>query len=252
MWICGSVGEDELQLPVILVWVRDPLLEREVFLFADSEIVSDGIERRNCSQRSAAGVYQVPYLCLRNTGDAVNRGNNACETEVDTGGFDCGFADLDLSLRSSNGSFCGLHLVFVGEVRLVCIVEVLFADRIDLCQRSVLVYIELAHLLVRLGCSELRLVLNQLRLCLSQLRLCLVKRRLEWSRIDLEEELSLPDVGSFLIFPSEQIAGDLRFYVCIHLPGESPDPFSINGNVSLLDGCDLHNGQWGLHRGLGP
>src|SRR3984957_8309308 len=186
MRICGSIGEDELQLPVIPVWVRDPLLEREILLFADSEIVSDGIDRRNCSQDSAAGVYQVPYLCLRHTGDAVNRGNNACETEVDTGRFDPAFAHLNLSLRRSNGSFCGEHLVFVGEVGLICIVEVLFADRIGLCQRSVLVYIELTHLLVRLGCSALRLVLNQLRLCLSQLRLCLVKRRLEWSRIDLE------------------------------------------------------------------
>src|ERR1700735_4085282 len=45
MRICGSIGEDELQLPVILVWVRDPLLEREVLLFANSEIVSDGIDR---------------------------------------------------------------------------------------------------------------------------------------------------------------------------------------------------------------
>src|SRR3984957_20682116 len=33
--ICGSIGEDELQLPVILVWVRDPLLQREILLFAD-------------------------------------------------------------------------------------------------------------------------------------------------------------------------------------------------------------------------
>src|SRR5580658_200695 len=159
---------------------------------------------------------------------------------------------VDTTWTPSNGSFCGERLVFVGEVRLICVIEVLFADRIDLCQRSVLVYIELTHLLVRLGCSALRLVLNQLRLCLSQLRLCLVKRRLEWSRIDLEEEFSLPDVGPFLIFPSEQIAGDLRFYVCIHLPAESPDPFSINGNVSLLDGCDLYDGWWGLYRGLGP
>jgi len=139
-----------------------------------------------------------------------------------------------------------------GAVRLICVIEVLFADRIDRCQRSILVYIELTHLLVRLGCSALSLILNQLRLCLSQLRLGLVKCRLEWSRIDLEEEFSLPDVGPFLIFPSEQIAGDLRFYVCIHLPGESPDPFPINGNVSLLDGCNLYYGQWGLHRGLGP
>src|SRR5580692_3511906 len=45
MRIGGSIGEDELQLPVILVWVRDPLLERKVLLFADGEIVSDGIDR---------------------------------------------------------------------------------------------------------------------------------------------------------------------------------------------------------------
>src|SRR5580704_16820176 len=169
------------------------------------------------------------------------------------GRFDSGFADLNLSLRRSNGCFCGQRLVFVGKVRLICVIEVLFADRIDRCQRSVLVYIELTLHLVRMGCGELCLILSQLRLCLSQLRLCLVKRRLEWSRINLKEEFSLPDVGPLLIFPSEQIAGDLRFYVCIHLPGESPDPFSINGNVPLLDGCDLYNGWWRrLHRGLGP
>src|ERR1700722_4121778 len=95
-----------------------------------------------------AGVYQVPDLCLRNTGDAVNRGNNACETEVEAGGFDAGFVYLNLSLRRSTGRFCGQHLGVVGDVRLICIVEVLFADRIGLCQRSVLIYIELTLLLV--------------------------------------------------------------------------------------------------------
>ena len=61
------------------------------------------------------------------------------------------------------------------------------------------------------------------------------------------------ELDRFLIFPSEQIASDLRFYVSIHLPGEGPNPFSIKRNVSLLDGCDLYDGWWwSLHRGLGP
>ena len=168
--------------------------------------------------------------------------DNARETEIDAGGLDCGLAGLNLSLRSSNGCLGGLYLGLICKIRLRCVVEILLADGISLCQRSVLLYIELALELVRLSCRKLRLVLNQLRLRLRQLALCLIECRLEWTRIDLKEKLSLADERSFLIVARKQVARDLRFHVGIHLPGESSDPFSINGNISLLDGCDLNHG----------
>ena len=136
----------------------------------------------------------------------------------------------------------GLHLGFVGKVRLVGVVEILLADSIDLCQRLVLLNIELALELVRFRRRELRLILNQLRPRLSYLALRPVECRLEWARVDLKEKLSFPDVRPFLEFTREEIAGDLCFHVGVHLSGEASDPFSVNRNISLLDRRDFYDG----------
>ena len=58
------------------------------------------------------------------------------EIQVDRGGFDCGLVRLNLSLRSADRRFRRLHLCLIGKVRLDCIVEILLADGISLCQRS--------------------------------------------------------------------------------------------------------------------
>jgi len=114
-----------------------------------------------------AGMTICTHLCRGNTCDAVYGGNYACEAEIDAGGFDCGLAGLDLSLGSSNGCCSGLYLGFIRKVGLVCVVKILLADGIRLCQRLVFLHIKLALVLVRLSRSELRLILNQLRLSLS-------------------------------------------------------------------------------------
>jgi hypothetical protein len=139
------------------------LLEREIFLFANSEIISNWIESGNRSQWSAAGADQITYLRLGNTYDAVYGGNYACETEMDAGCFDCGFAGLDLGLGSSDSRYGSLHLGFIGKVSLVCVVKILLADGICLCQRLVFLNIKLTLVLVRLSCGKQRLILNQLR-----------------------------------------------------------------------------------------
>ena len=80
---------------------------------------------------AAAGADQVAYLCLGDAGDTVDRRNNAGEIEIDAGGLDCGLAGLNLSLRSSDGRFRGLHLGLIGKVCLGCVVEILLADGIQ-------------------------------------------------------------------------------------------------------------------------
>ena len=142
----------------------------------------------------AAGADQVTHLCLCDAGDAVDGRDYAGETEIDAGGFDRGLAGLNLSLRGSNGRCGSLHLGLIGEVRLLCVVEILLADGIDLCERLVLLDIELALELVRLGRGELRLDPEPAALAPELAAPCLIECRLEWARIDLKEQLSLADV----------------------------------------------------------
>src|SRR5260370_38934194 len=135
-----------------------------MLLLADGEVISDWIERGYCSQWAAAGADQVTFLCLSNTDDSVNRRNDAGKTEVDAGDLDLGLAGLNLSLRSSNGCLRSLDLGPIREVRLGCVIKVLLADRIHPCQGTVLLHIQLTLELVRLRCTQLRLILNQLGL----------------------------------------------------------------------------------------
>ena len=69
---------------------------------------------------------------------------------------------MNLCMRGSYGGLCSLHLRFISEVSLVCVVEILLTDGIHLCQGGVLLNIELALELVRFRCCELRLILDQL------------------------------------------------------------------------------------------
>ena len=52
----------------------------------------------------------VSNLSLCDAGDAIDRRDNASETEVEAGGLDCGLAGLNLSLRRNDGCLRGLYL----------------------------------------------------------------------------------------------------------------------------------------------
>ena len=72
------------------------------------------------------------------------------------------------------------------------VVEVLLADRLLFGQRRVAIHVELGLDLIRLG-------LRELLLGIGELRFGLIQGRLESSRIDLKQQLSLSHKRAFLI-----------------------------------------------------
>src|SRR6266850_3942306 len=66
------VSQNELQFPLFRTGTQKLFAKYEIFLFADCEVVSDGIEGRNSRENSARSAHQIPDLSLGNTGDAVD------------------------------------------------------------------------------------------------------------------------------------------------------------------------------------
>src|SRR6266446_5064403 len=66
------VGQDELQFPLFRTGTQKLFAKSEIFLFADCEVVSDGVEGRNSRESSARSTHQIADLSLGNTGDAVD------------------------------------------------------------------------------------------------------------------------------------------------------------------------------------
>src|ERR1700751_2218961 len=95
---------------------------------------SPNIERVLMEKPKSGNRMKVP---TRETGtansgtDTIDRRDDAGEIEIDARCLDCGLAGLKLSLRSSNGCLSSLYLRLIGEVGLVCVIEVLLADRIN-------------------------------------------------------------------------------------------------------------------------
>ena len=83
-----------------------------------------------------------------------------------------------------------------GKIGLDGIVERLLRNRLLFGERNVAIYVELGLHLIRLGQRELLLGIGELRFGLIQ-------RRLESSRINVEQQLSLFYKGTFLIGPAK-------------------------------------------------
>ncbi len=64
----------------------------------------------------------------------------------------------------------------------------------------------------------------------------LLNSGLEWSAIDLEEQLSFANKGTLGVVLAEQISAYLSLDGCVDHPVERSDPFAFNGEIPLLDG----------------
>ena len=85
-----------------------------------------------------------------------------------------------------------------------------------------------------------RLSVGKRGLRLRQLPFGLIERRLKGARVDLEQQLPLPDKRAFLVALSLQVARDLRSDIGIGESVERADPLAKNGNILLLNLHDLN------------
>ena len=120
------------------------------------------------------------------------------------------------------------------------VVEILLGDRLLLRERRIAIYVELDAALIGFRYRNLRFRQSQLRARLFQLalRLCesslrLVQRRLEWTGVDLKEQLAFADESALGIVLLDEVTGDLSFDVGVDQSVESADPLAVNRNVFL-------------------
>ena len=71
--------------------------------------------------------------------------------------------------------------------------------------------------------------------------------RPEGPRIDLEEHLAFPDHRSFPVVLLDDVAGDSRLYLRVHVSVQRGDPVAVDRRVALNDGSDFHG--WRRRRG---
>ena len=83
---------------------------------------------------------------------------------------------------------------------------------------------------------QIALGLGELRLRLVQPGPCLGKHGFEGPSIDFEEQLTLPDEGTFLIRSANQIAGDLRSNLRVHIAVERSYPLARHGHLLRRQG----------------
>lgn len=84
---------------------------------------------------------------------------------------------------------------------------------------------------------------GHLRLRLGQLSFGLVKSGLEWTRIDLEQELTSSDEAPFTIILANQITAHLWLNLCIDVAFERSHPLAPKRHVFLNNRCDFDH-QW--------
>ena len=129
-----------------------------------------------------------------------------------------------------NLSFGGSDLSLGGNIGLNRIVEILLANRLLFGQWNIAIHVELGLDLIRFG-------LRELLLGIGELRFGLIECCLKGSRIDLEQRLALPDVGTFGIVLSEQIPSHLRLNLGVDHPIQGADPLLGNSGTSFCSTC---------------
>src|SRR5207249_5299744 len=164
---------------------------------------------------------QASQSLLRHTGKAVTRRREPGEAQVEPRRFhSCGdrlnrgVGSLNLSSSRFYLRLRRLHLGSGGHVVLRRVVEILLANGLLLRQRRVAIHIELGPDLICLNYGELRLGLSELRLCLGhlpvglrELALPLIEDRLKRTGINLKQQLSLLDEGTFRVILFQKITG---------------------------------------------
>ena len=140
-------------------------------------------------------------------------------------------------------STCALrrgHLRLQRLVGLPGVVQILLCDGLLLGQWNVAILVHLRLALVGFRARELRLCLNQSgsglrQLCLGlrQLSDCLIGRGLQRPRVDLKQQLSFADEGTFGVVLREQVSGHLRLDGSVDHAVQSADPFALDRQVLL-------------------
>ena len=77
--------------------------------------------------------------------------------------------------------------------------------------------------------------LAELCLGLRQLRLRLIEGRLQRPRIDLKEHVAFPDDGSFPVVLFDDVPGDSRLNLRVHVSVERGHPVAVDRRVALND-----------------
>src|SRR6185369_13227171 len=160
-----------------------------------------------------------------------------------------------------DSGLCCLDLRFRSLVRLHGVVIFLLRDSFLFCEWTILVYIQLRLTLVRFSLGHLRLCLRQLtvrrrklclRLCdlrcsllelslkLRDLPVRLIYGCLEWSWVDLKQELTFLNKRALFEILSQQITSHLRFDFCVHHSVRRANPLFINRHIALLDRNHFH------------
>ena len=85
--------------------------------------------------------------------------------------------------------------------------------------------------------------LAELCLRLRQLRLRLIERRLQRPRIDLKEHVAFPYDRSFPVVLLDDVAGDSRLYLRVHVSVQRGHPVAVDRSVALNDRGDFHSGR---------
>ncbi len=85
--------------------------------------------------------------------------------------------------------------------------------------------------------------LAELCLGLRQLRVRLIERRLQRPRIDLKEHVALPYDGTFPVVLFDDVPGDSRLNLRVHVSVERGHPVAVDRGVALNDRGDFHSGR---------
>ena len=146
------------------------------------------------------GGHKIADLNLRDARDSADQGAHFRESQIQRGLL--------------HGSLACLDGRFSRQLRLRVGVELALRNRARLRFGNIALYVER-------GVAELRFRLREL--CL-----CLIQHRLERPRIDLKEHIVFVHEGAFAIVLLDEISGDLRLYLRIHVPIERGNPLAVD------------------------
>ena len=144
------------------------------------------------------------------------------------------FREADVQLRGRHGGLGRLDRCLRGQVGLDVVVQLALGNRSGVCERRIPLHVALGAPQFGLGLRELRLHLRE--------------RRLERSRIDLEQHLALPDHGAFPIVAFDQIAGHLRPDLRVDVAVQRCDPLARDRDGFGLQRDDRHCWRRGRRR----
>src|SRR6266849_7803063 len=187
-------------------------MEVHELLLTYSEIGFDRVYLRHRSKDRVRS-NEVPDLHLRDAGNPSDELRDFGELHVE-------FSLFDVCLRR-------LHQGLRTEPRLDFRIKLALGDRARLRQGRVSLDIEVGF--------------AKLRLCLRELRLRLVECGLKRARVDFEKDLSLSHHGPFFVVLLDDVPGNARLYLRVHVPVQRYHAFAVDWRVLLHDGGDFYD-----------